>query len=249
MKPKILIVEDESIIALNIREILNAQGYEVTGIAAGGEKAFQLLDAQKPDLILMDITLKDREDGISLAEKIVEIMNLPIVFLTANDKEKTIDRAIKIKPYGYILKPFKEADLKTTIEIALKTFAQTQKLTSEINEISSEFASLQNKFSLEQQSKMRFIKLRHGYIFDNDEETLMLSGKEIVLNDKEKKFLHLLIKQLGKIVSVEQIEDYVWNGELVGEGALRSLIFRIRQKLPRDFITCYSKIGYKITVE
>ncbi|MGD9970308.1 MAG: response regulator [Sulfuricurvum sp.] len=249
MKAKILIVEDESIIALNIKEILNSQGYEVIGIAPDGAKAFELLERKTPDLILMDITLKNREDGIDVAERITRQLDRPIVFLTANDKEKTIDRAIGIRPYGYVLKPFKEAELKTAVEIALKSFERNRKLLNRIDTITSEYSTLQNCLSLEQHAKSRFVALKHGYVFDNDETSLMLAGEEIILNDKEKKFLKLLVKYLGKTVSVEQIEDYVWNGELVGEGALRSLIFRIRQKLPKDLITCYSKIGYKLNVE
>lgn len=249
MNAKILIVEDESIIALNIKEILMSFGYIVVGIAANSEKAFHLVESKKPDLVLMDITLQDREDGIVLAEKISERISVPIVFLTANDKNQTIDKAITVKPYGYILKPFKDVELKTTIEIALKTFSENQTLTGKLNEINSEITSLQSKFSLETKSKMRFIKLQHGYIFDNSEATLLLAGKEILLNHKEKKLIQLLVRHIGEIVSVAQIEDYVWNGELVGEGSLRSLMFRIRQKLPKDFLICYSKIGYKIIAD
>lgn len=246
MKSKILIVEDESIIALNIKEILTGLGYEIAGIAANSAKACHLASTKEPDLVLMDITLQNREDGIELAEEISKIISVPIVFLTANDKNKTIDRAIGIKPYGYILKPFKEIELKTAVEIALKTFAENKKLTSKIIEINSENVSLHNQLSIEQQSKMPLIKLQHGYVYDNENALMLFNGKEVELNDKEKKLLRLLIKHLGKVVSVEEIEDFVWEGELVGEGALRSLMFRIRKKLPKDFIQCYSKIGYKI---
>ncbi len=246
MKSKILIVEDESIIALNIKEVLLDFNYEIIGIAPNSEKALRLISTKTPDLILMDITLKDREDGIELAEKISKLISVPIVFLTANDKNKTIDRAIDIKPYGYILKPFKAIELKTAVEIALKTFAENKKLTSKIIEINSENVSLHSQLSIEQQSKIVLIKLQHGYVYDNENGILLFDGKEVGLNDKENKLLRLLIKHLGRVVSVEEIEDFVWSGELVGEGALRSLMFRIRQKVPKDFIQCYSKIGYKI---
>jgi two-component system, response regulator PdtaR len=246
MKTKILIVEDESIIALNIKEILTNFGYEISGIAPNGERALLLASTKSPDLVLMDITLQNREDGIDVAEEIVKICSVPIIFLTANDKNKTIDRAINIKPYGYILKPFKEIELKTAIEIALKTFAENQKLTSKIIEIKSENVSLQSKINIDEQKKQRFIKLSHGYIYDNENFLLLINGETFELNDKENKLLKLLIKNIGRIVPVEQIEDFVWDGELVGEGALRSLMFRIRQKLPKDFIACHSKIGYKI---
>lgn len=246
MKTKILIVEDESIIALNIKEILTSFGYEVIGIAANGEKALHLANTKNPDLVLMDITLQEREDGIDVAEKISKTLSVPIVFLTANDKNKTIDRAINIKPYGYILKPFKEIELKTAVEIALKTFNANKKLSSEIIEVKSENVSLQSKLDVDQRAKQRLIKLPHGYIYDNENFVLLFNGEIFELNDKENKLLKLLIKNIGRVVPVEQIEDFVWDGELVGEGALRSLMFRIRQKLPKDFITCHSKIGYKI---
>ncbi|WP_345974373.1 response regulator [Sulfurimonas sp. HSL3-7] len=248
MKRKILIVEDESIIALNIKETLIHFDYDVVGIAANGERALHLAKTKNPDLILMDITLQDREDGIAVAEAISGTLSAPIVFLTANDKNKTIERAINIKPYGYILKPFKEIELKTAVEIALKTFSENQKLSSEITDVKSENISLQNKLAVEQQASERFITLRHGYIYDNENSVLLFNGATFKLKDKENKLLKLLMKNLGKIVTVERIEDFVWDGELVGEGALRSLMFRLRQKLPKDFITCHSKIGYKITL-
>ncbi len=248
VKRKILIVEDESIIALNIKEILLHFDYDVVGIAANGKRALHLAETKRPDLILMDITLQEREDGIAVAEAISGMFGVPIVFLTANDKNKTIERAINIKPYGYILKPFKEIELKTAVKIALKTFAENQKLSCEISDVKSENLSLQNKLAVDQQASERFIPLRYGYIYDNENFVLLFNGKTFELNDKENKLLRLLMKNLGKIVSVEQIEDFVWDGELVGEGALRSLMFRLRQKLPKDFITCHSKIGYKITL-
>lgn len=248
MKTKILIVEDESIIALNIKEILSDFEYDVVGIAANGKKALQLVSAKEPDLVLMDITLQNREDGIEVAEEICNILSVPIVFLTANDKNKTIDRAINIKPYGYILKPFKAIELKTAIEIALKTFAENQKLFAQINDIKLENSSLQNKLDVDEHVKQRLIKLSHGYFYDTENFELLLNGEKFELNEKENKLLKLLIKNAGRVVDVEQIEDFVWDGELVGEGALRSLMFRLRQKLPKDFITCHSKIGYKITL-
>lgn len=248
MKAKILIVEDESIIALNIKEMLSDFDYEIVGIAANGTKALQLVTAKTPDLVLMDITLQNREDGIEVAEAISKISSVPIVFLTANDKNKTIDRAINIKPYGYVLKPFKAVELKTAVEIALKTFSEAQKLTAKISDITSENLSLQSKLRVDEHAKKRLINLPHGYLYDTENFELLLNGEKLELNEKENKLLKLLIKNLGKVVTVEQIEDYVWDGELVGEGALRSLMFRLRQKLPKDFITCHSKIGYKITL-
>ena len=130
----------------------------------------------------------------------------------------------------------------------MKTFSENKKLSSEIIDIKSENVSLHNKLAIDQKACERFIKLNYGYIYDNENFVLLFNGEVFELNDKENKLLKLLIKNLGKVVSVEQIEDFVWDGALVGEGALRSLMFRLRQKLPKDFICCHSKIGYRITI-
>lgn len=239
MKNKILIVEDEGIIALNIKEILIEKGYEVLGIAPNTQTALKILKKQRADLILMDITLENRESGIELSEKINEIYEVPIVFLTANNKNEIINKAIKIEPYGYILKPFKELELKVTIEIALHNFNK-RKI------IDSENKYLQNQLDINSLNKLDIITLPHNYIYDKNTNSLILNGEEVKLNEKEKRLIEILIKNTGSITSVEQIEWHVWGGEIVGEGALRSLMFRIRQKLPKDFISCHSKWGYNI---
>ena len=118
-KAKILIVEDESIIASVIAGALKKFAYEVTDILATGEAAITEAWKKKPDLILMDIRLQGAVDGIAAAEQIQEKMDIPIIYLTAYADEPTLERAKKTKPYGYIPKPFQEIELKTTIEMAL----------------------------------------------------------------------------------------------------------------------------------
>ncbi|PKL58382.1 MAG: two-component system response regulator, partial [Methanomicrobiales archaeon HGW-Methanomicrobiales-5] len=115
----IFIAEDELIEAEDIRTTLEKQGYPVAGIARSGESVLELLKVIKPDLVLMDIHLAGALDGIDTAEKIRNLYNIPVIFLTAHADDTTLARAKITEPYGYVLKPFDERELHSAIEMAL----------------------------------------------------------------------------------------------------------------------------------
>ncbi len=117
--PRILVVEDEFIVSMEIKERLGTMGYEVAGSAASGEQALEVASLHKPDLVLMDIRLRGDMDGIAAAEKIHNEFNIPVIFLTAYSEDETLNRAKLAEPFGYILKPFDDRELKSAIEIAL----------------------------------------------------------------------------------------------------------------------------------
>ncbi|MCA6436114.1 MAG: response regulator [Bacteroidota bacterium] len=117
-KLNIFIVEDESIVAKDIQNSLTKLGYNVMGIANNGKDAIEKITELKPDLVLMDIMIKGDLTGIDVSEKLKEKLSLPIIFLTAYADEGTLAKAKITEPYGYILKPFKEVDLHSTIEMA-----------------------------------------------------------------------------------------------------------------------------------
>jgi two-component system cell cycle sensor histidine kinase/response regulator CckA len=117
-KTRILIVEDEALVALDIEKRLKALEYDVAGIASSGQEAIELIASASPDLILMDVHLKGEMDGIEAAAYINQHHDMPIVFLTAFADARTVQRAKLAEPYGYLIKPFNERDLQTTIEIA-----------------------------------------------------------------------------------------------------------------------------------
>jgi len=116
---RILIVEDEKIIALDLQRRLERFGYSVVGMASDGMEAVALAKERAPDIILMDIMLAGGMDGIEAAGQIRDRYGVPVIFLTAYTDEKTLERAKEVEPFGYILKPFKERELYTTIDIAL----------------------------------------------------------------------------------------------------------------------------------
>ncbi|MDI6644207.1 MAG: PAS domain S-box protein [Methanobacteriaceae archaeon] len=115
---KILLVEDESIEAMDIKKNLESYGFEVPYVASYGDEAIQKAREINPDLILMDIVLKGEVDGIDAAQKIMKL-NIPVVYLTAHSEKATIERAKFTTPYGYILKPFQSNELALTIEMAI----------------------------------------------------------------------------------------------------------------------------------
>lgn len=119
LKVKILIVEDEAIIAMEIGSSLQSLGYEVLPIVNNGEDAIKTAEADKPDIILMDIRIHGDMDGIETAEEIRNRFGIPIIFSTAYLDHKRIERAKITMPFGYVLKPVLERDLKVTIEMAL----------------------------------------------------------------------------------------------------------------------------------
>ncbi|TAH45818.1 MAG: response regulator, partial [Treponema sp.] len=113
------IVEDERIIALDLQRRLERIGYQICGLAASGPEALAGITAQRPDLVLMDIVLQGSMDGIEVALQIRKELHIPIIFLSAYTDTETIERAKEASPLGYILKPFKERELATILEMAL----------------------------------------------------------------------------------------------------------------------------------
>lgn len=128
VRSKILIVEDESIVALNIKNRLEGLGYAVVATISSGESAIEAAAKNRPDLVLMDIKLKGKIDGIEAAGQIRSRFQIPVVYLTAYTDDETLNRAKLTEPYGYILKPFESRDLCTTIEIALYKHQMEQQL-------------------------------------------------------------------------------------------------------------------------
>src|SRR5574343_371076 len=118
-KLNIFIVEDESIVAKDIQNNLIKLGYNVLGIANNGNDAIEQIKNLNPDVVLMDIMIKGDLTGIEVAEQIKKFVNVPVIFLTAYADEGTLSKAKFTDPYGYILKPFKEIDLHSTIEMAV----------------------------------------------------------------------------------------------------------------------------------
>lgn len=125
---QILIVEDEIIIAEDIQTKLIRMGYSVPAVVSSGEEAIVKVKENNPDLILMDIVLFGKMDGIEAAEKIHSFSDVPIIYLTAFADQDTLERAKITEPFGYLIKPFKERELLITLEMALYKHKTEKKL-------------------------------------------------------------------------------------------------------------------------
>lgn len=144
---KLLIVEDEEIVAFDIESTLKSLGYEVLAVFASGEEAIACLANLHPDLVLMDIMLKGEIDGIQAADVIHKNFNIPIVYLTAYGDVRTLERAKVTEPFGYLIKPFEERELYTAVEIALSRHRAEEKMRlalekeQELNKLKSLFVA------------------------------------------------------------------------------------------------------------
>jgi CheY-like chemotaxis protein len=112
---KVLVVDDEAIITMQLEERLSAMGYTVAGMAASGEEAVDKARRLRPDIVLMDIVMPGRMNGIEAAKIVTDELDIPVVFVTSYADDAIIEKAKNVRPYGYIVKPFNELEIKAAI--------------------------------------------------------------------------------------------------------------------------------------
>jgi DNA-binding response OmpR family regulator len=118
-RPRALIVEDETLIAEELRERLSSLGFSVIAAVSSAEEGVAIAIAERPELVLMDIRLRGEKDGVQAAREIREQIDVPIVYLTAYSDEITVERAKKSEHDGFVLKPFRGRELQSTIDVAM----------------------------------------------------------------------------------------------------------------------------------
>ncbi|MEA1919845.1 MAG: response regulator [Campylobacterota bacterium] len=222
-KLKILIVEDESLVAMDLQESIELLGYEVIDYATSCDMAIEIMQSSKVDLILMDINLRDTLNGIELYRSFNT--NIPVIYITAYKDDETIAQAVETDPLGYLIKPHDENELNAILKLA--QFKIQHHLTNDIAEENT-------------------IILGEGYTFKNDEQKLFFEDHYIRLGPNELKLLRLLIKERGNIVSYKHIESEIWQEKTISNSALRTLIYRLRGKLEYKFIDNEFDYGIKL---
>jgi DNA-binding LytR/AlgR family response regulator len=192
---RILLVEDEGIIAADMENMLEKMGYEVLETAMDYEEAVERLEEETPDLILLDVNLGGRKDGIDLAKVINEKYQIPFIFTTSYTDGPTIERAKKVNPIGYLVKPFKQEQLYTTIEMAMFSMAQ-KTVVAKPSEQEKESEGLVIKDALFIKDKYRYTKLPVGDIL-----WLRAEGNyvEIYLHDRRELIRNSLTQFLEKL--------------------------------------------------
>jgi DNA-binding LytR/AlgR family response regulator len=157
-KTRILVVEDESIVAKDIQRTLEKLGYEVPATASSATSAYEKLEEVEPDLVFLDVKLKGDQDGVHIAEHIKDRYDIPVIFLTSFVDQETIDRAKVTEPYGYLVKPFNEGDLKTTVEMALFKFSKDRELRLSEQRLSNALGKIENAvFVTDQNLRLNYI--------------------------------------------------------------------------------------------
>ncbi len=142
MTNSILIVEDESIVALDIQARLNRLGYQVVGVADSGDEALSLAEARHPELALMDIRLNGTMDGVETAQQLRARFDIPVIYLTAYADESTLQRARVAEPLGYLVKPFEERELHSTLEMAFYKIANERRFKAQAARVERIFSTL-----------------------------------------------------------------------------------------------------------
>jgi response regulator NasT len=132
---RVLIAEDEALIRLDLKEMLEEAGYEVVGEVADGQQAIELTEQLRPDLVILDVKMPGL-DGISAAEKIVEAATAPVIMLTAFSQRDLVERAAEAGAMAYLVKPFDKSDLIPAIEVAISRYQQLRALAGEVEDLS-----------------------------------------------------------------------------------------------------------------
>lgn len=247
MKSKrVLIVEDDEVTAMNLKMSLEKQGYDVVAVADDTLSAKNKLKIYNPDVIIIDISLQESDDGIRLASFIREKQLLPFIFLTAHSDDHIIEDASKTEPYGYIIKPFDPASLHVTIQMALYKYHQEKKRSENLDSLKVDKLNLEKLLYNKKLSDKPIVPFGDGYYLDISVCETFYNGKKIKLTKKENSFIRLLVAQLGLVVSFDQAISYVWEDDGATENSVRTLVWRLRNKLPTDIIKNASGIGYYI---
>jgi PAS domain S-box-containing protein len=228
-KIKILVVEDESIVAKDIQNTLIRLGYDVPATASNAVSAFQKLEDIRPDLVFLDIKLKGDIDGIQIAEKIKLNYDIPVIFLTSFVDKGTLDRAKVTEPYGYIVKPFNESDLQTTVEMALYKFEKDKETKYSKDRFESALLNLDEAiFILDTQYNVTFLNPKAENYSGYGTETA--AGKSL--------FDLLSIRdETGSEMSRESMSDKLRSGKIF-ESKNSVLTFRRDNSSINSDITC-----------
>ncbi len=214
-KLRILLVEDERLIAKNLKEILEKLGYEVIDIHSTAEDAYETLYDSSVDLVISDIEIKGLVDGIDASKIFQNLYNLPIIFITAYSDNEKIHRASRLENMvGYLVKPIKVEELKALIEMAIL------------------------KYDIFEKEKV--IQINDVYKYDPKYKELYKNDEEVNLTRNEKLLLSILLNN-ERVTTYSMINDAIWGTQEVSDGTRRQLIHRLKSKL--ENIEILSKKG------
>jgi len=224
-KTKVLIVEDHPLTATDLKKALQKLTFEITKVVTSYDAGLKSIKENEPDIIMMDIDLGDgNKNGIELTKEIHKSKKIPVLYLTAFSDDDTMEDAFETDPVGYLIKPFKREEVKSTIMLALY----------KINKL--EYATINQDHTY----------IGFGYYFDIRSRKLYYKSKYIKLGFKERVLLDMLTQAEGNIVSIPDLEHKLWADNAPSNSSLRTLIYRLRLKLGCKIIEASYSNGYQL---
>jgi light-regulated signal transduction histidine kinase (bacteriophytochrome) len=222
MNDKILVVEDETVIAMELGLQLKNMGYDVVGRAGSGAGAIEKATELRPDLILMDIVMPGEMDGIDASKQIIAKQNIPIIFLTAYADEKYIKRAREVGPFGYLVKPYEDWELRAAIEVALYKKSREDEITrknAELERLSNDLNDYVHFVSHDMKAPLRHIKALSIFINEDygdklDEKSRGYIRKIGTTCDDAEAMINELLK-LAKMTDTEIVREAVEVNDVV----------------------------------
>ncbi|AKF25365.1 hypothetical protein YH65_08170 [Sulfurovum lithotrophicum] len=230
---KIVIVEDELIAAEYLKQVLQNNHFEVLAVIDKGERALRRIPKLNPDIVLMDIMLKDHISGSEVALSLKHTApDIAVIFLTAYSDDEMIDYAVESNSYGYMIKPYDETNILTTLKITLARLKENKQ---------------ENTVQMTQKKRSSVYITKYLY-FDMEKKRLFQHNKELPLGSKSLAILETLCKQPNVTVSSEQLSLAVWD-EPKENRMLRTQISRLKKEIDADIIQNVKGLGYKIVCE
>ncbi len=222
MSAKVMIVEDESIVAMELSSYVKNLGYEVVGRVSNAEDACEMFAKYIPSIILMDVHIKGDIDGITLAQEIQKKKETAIIYITAFNDDESIERAVSTNPAAYLAKPFNRKELAASLKIAL----------------------MRTKDMVQKEQKGAII-INDEFSYNPETQELLCCGNYVHLTRKETEFLALLLEANQQVVDIYTMENRLWPEKPPNENTRRSLVSRLRVKLKYQFIETLAGYGYR----
>ncbi|PPK60470.1 response regulator [Malaciobacter marinus] len=227
----VLIVEDEPILAMAMKLKLKKFGLNVSNIATSPNDAILYAQNNYPDLAIVDINLNSSKTGIEVANYLWKNFNIPIIFLTSYYNDKILSEAMEAEPYAYLIKPCRNEELKVAINTAMhkhQYFFKNKKI----------FKNKENDF----------VYLKENIKYNKTTCELFIDDNIIKLTKNEKKLFYILTKEAGKVINFDTIFNFIWREDVYDLSKLRSLIYRLKNKLGfNPFENLYEE-GYRVNV-
>ncbi|MFP4333110.1 MAG: DNA-binding response regulator [Campylobacterales bacterium] len=222
-KLKVLIIEDEPLIAHSIAEIVEDLGFKVCGICGDSDEALVLIDTQMPEILLADINIDGDKDGVSVCEYGYKNYGCSTVFITARADDETLSRASKTYPASYLVKPIDENNIKAALFNAKARLESSQNSNTNYS-----------------------IHIQKEIVYDREKHHIINHANKIVLTKKESKLLDILLKNRGQIIPIDNLENLIWEDEPPQDSTRRTLIYRLNKKLSPAKIESVKSIGYRL---